>query len=48
MLEEKEKPLNQIILPRLHERKKYHNQKPYNYIDFLGNKRYFQNILESK
>lgn len=48
MLEEKANPLNQIILPRLHERKKYYNPHPYNYIEFLGNKRYFQKKSESK
>lgn len=44
----KENSFNPILLPRLYERKKYHNTKPYNYFEFLGNKRYFQNKSESK
>lgn len=39
--------LNNVLIPRLHERKK-HYSKTYNYNKFLGNKRLSENNSESK
>ena len=43
-----EEPINQILIPRLHERKIYHPKKYNNYHNFLGNKRASNNESESK
>ena len=43
-----EEPINQILIPRLHERKIYHPKKYNNYHNFLGNKRASNDESESK
>ena len=43
-----ENPIKAILIPRLHERKKYHSPKSYNKNNYLGNKRYYNNESESK